>query len=39
LNLEEMQERLDELEEPPIAASEQPPGSRDSDGEQRRAMQ
>ena len=35
LNLKEMQQRLDELELPPIAASEQPSSSRDSDGEQR----
>jgi len=30
LNLEKMQQRLDERERPPIAASEQPSSSRDS---------
>ena len=38
LNLEEMQQRLDELEQPPIAASERPSSGRDSNGEQRRTM-
>jgi len=35
LNLEEMQQRLDELEQPPMAAAEQASSSRDSDGERR----
>ena len=38
LNLEEMQQRLDELEQPIVAASERPSSGRDSNGEQRRTM-
>ena len=38
LNLEEMQQRLDELEQPIVAASERPSSGRDLNGEQRRTM-